>query len=136
MLYQKQCFNLPCKISTEAEYAYRTNKEVIPVKVERDYKADGWLGILLGTKLWCDFSKPDKQVAAYEQLVGLLGEKGKIVRANKENNSIMAQEISGNHNIQYCDKSSYVEDWTEKEVKEFLSDCGLRKYLNQYVLLT
>lgn len=38
----------------EAEYAFRQEKTIIPVRVEKDYQADGWLGILLGTKLYVD----------------------------------------------------------------------------------
>eukprot|EP00497_Spongosphaera_streptacantha_P001100 TRINITY_DN1734_c0_g1_i1.p1 TRINITY_DN1734_c0_g1~~TRINITY_DN1734_c0_g1_i1.p1 ORF type:complete len:157 (+),score=25.46 TRINITY_DN1734_c0_g1_i1:97-567(+) len=29
---------------------------IIPIRVEAAYDADGWLGALLGTKLWYDFS--------------------------------------------------------------------------------
>ena len=29
---------------TEAEYAYNLQTQIIPLKVEKDYKADGWLG--------------------------------------------------------------------------------------------
>ena len=36
----------------EAEYAYNLDKKVIPVLVEDRYKPDGWLGFVLGTKLY------------------------------------------------------------------------------------
>jgi len=36
---------------TEAEYAYTLKKPVVPVKFN-DYMATGWLGALMGTKLW------------------------------------------------------------------------------------
>ena len=29
---------------------------MIPLRMEHDYKPDGWLGILVGTKLFYDFS--------------------------------------------------------------------------------
>ncbi|XP_052084596.1 uncharacterized protein LOC127721827 isoform X2 [Mytilus californianus] len=40
----------------ESEYTYRCGKEFIPLMVQKYYKPDGWLGALLGTKLFIDFS--------------------------------------------------------------------------------
>ena len=36
----------------EAQYAYQREKEMVPLMVEDGYTADGWLGLLLGTRLW------------------------------------------------------------------------------------
>ncbi|XP_064637006.1 uncharacterized protein LOC135493536 [Lineus longissimus] len=43
----------------EAEYTFKTKKPFIPVLVEPNYAADGWLGIMLGVKLYYDFSRED-----------------------------------------------------------------------------
>lgn len=40
----------------ECDYAFQLSKNIIPVMMERNYRPDGWLGILLGTKLWTDFT--------------------------------------------------------------------------------
>ena len=40
---------------SEAEYAYQLKKDIIPLKMQRNYTADGWLGMFVGTKLWIDF---------------------------------------------------------------------------------
>jgi len=40
----------------EAEYAVQKNKRVIPIVVHPGYKPDGWLGILLGAKLFYDLT--------------------------------------------------------------------------------
>ena len=45
--------SLNCR--SEAEYAYHLNKHIIPLMMQGNYTADGWLGILLGTKVWIDF---------------------------------------------------------------------------------
>eukprot|EP00056_Hartaetosiga_gracilis_P006127 m.93433 g.93433 ORF g.93433 m.93433 type:complete len:672 (-) comp12385_c0_seq1:67-2082(-) len=37
----------------EADYAHKLGKHIIPVRVD-SYDPDGWLGLLLGTKLWYD----------------------------------------------------------------------------------
>jgi hypothetical protein len=44
---------------SEAEYAYRLRKPLIPVLLQSKYKPDGWLGMLLGTRLYIDFTKND-----------------------------------------------------------------------------
>ncbi|UJR20828.1 hypothetical protein I4U23_023939 [Adineta vaga] len=41
----------------EAEYSLERNKASIPMLMERDYKASGWLGIINGSKLHIDFSQ-------------------------------------------------------------------------------
>jgi hypothetical protein len=45
---------------TEAEYAYRLHKDIVPLIMQPKYKADGWLGALLGNKLYFDISDPEK----------------------------------------------------------------------------
>ncbi|KAH9492545.1 hypothetical protein Btru_025773 [Bulinus truncatus] len=40
----------------EAEYAFRCHKKIIPLMMQKNYKPDGWLGLILGSKLYYDFS--------------------------------------------------------------------------------
>ncbi|KAL5013584.1 hypothetical protein ScPMuIL_007854 [Solemya velum] len=40
----------------EAEYAFQRRKLIIPLKMQRGYEADGWLGFIVGTKLYYEFS--------------------------------------------------------------------------------
>ena len=39
-----------CKL--EAQYAHQAGVAMVPMMLQEDYKANGWLGMLLGTKLW------------------------------------------------------------------------------------
>ena len=41
---------------SEAEYCFNLRKPIIPLKMDDGYRADGWLGMLIGTKLFFDFS--------------------------------------------------------------------------------
>ena len=41
---------------TEAEYAFQQRKKIVPLMLQRGYKPDGWLGFILGAKLFFDFS--------------------------------------------------------------------------------
>ena len=51
---------------TEANYAYKLKRPIIPLLMEENYDPDGWLGIILGTKLyyllWQLFIKPSSIV--------------------------------------------------------------------------
>ncbi|KAH3859833.1 uncharacterized protein LOC127871977 [Dreissena polymorpha] len=40
----------------EAEYAFQKKKNIIPLKMDRGYDPDGWLGFICGAKLFYDFS--------------------------------------------------------------------------------
>ncbi|XP_077863467.1 uncharacterized protein LOC144347218 [Saccoglossus kowalevskii] len=41
----------------EAEYAFQLRKKVIPLMMEDNYSPDGWLGLLLGAKLYYKFTE-------------------------------------------------------------------------------
>ena len=42
------------------------------------YKPDGWLGIIVGSKFWIDFSEKHKLDTNVEKLTKELGNRGKI----------------------------------------------------------
>ncbi|GFR41275.1 hypothetical protein Agub_g1950, partial [Astrephomene gubernaculifera] len=59
----------------EAEYAYQQRKRIVPIMMERGYRPTGWLGILIGTKLYFDCSDRrliGERVAALERELGPL----------------------------------------------------------------
>ena len=60
---------------TEAEYAYTKKKPMIPVMLEKNYAPDGWLGIIMGSKLYYNMHTVDKMQAS---LPGLVGEVRKV----------------------------------------------------------
>ncbi|XP_067933381.1 uncharacterized protein [Watersipora subatra] len=61
----------------EAEYAYKLEREIIPLKVQSGYSPDGWLGMLIGMKMSFDFTESSEKDATYQQLIAALGDKGK-----------------------------------------------------------
>jgi len=70
---------------TEAEYAYKLKKEIICIMAEDNYQPRGWLGALLGNKLWYN---PWKDLIFNEELfLPILSQLSKIFNQPK----IMAQ---------------------------------------------
>ena len=45
----------------EAEYVLQLKKPFIPLILQKSYKPDGWLGFMLGTKIYIDFTKYEFQ---------------------------------------------------------------------------
>ena len=39
----------------EAQYAMQREVPTVPLMLEEGYRADGWLGMLMGTRLWYGF---------------------------------------------------------------------------------
>ena len=52
----------------EADYSYQLAKKIVPLKAE-NFKPDGWLGMLLGSKLYYDFYTPEKFEAEMEHMI-------------------------------------------------------------------
>ena len=40
----------------EANYGMQNECDMIPLMVQSNFKANGWLGLILGTRLWCKHS--------------------------------------------------------------------------------
>ncbi|CAF3436539.1 unnamed protein product [Rotaria socialis] len=55
----------------ECEYAYQRKKHIIPLLLQANYKPDGWLGIILGSKLYINYAKKPFE-AAYSETLGEL----------------------------------------------------------------
>lgn len=63
--YQKSQY---CR--SEATYAYKKERSIIPLKLHDGFKATGWLGITVGDLLYVDFSEKQSFSVAYNELIG------------------------------------------------------------------
>ncbi|XP_071798545.1 uncharacterized protein [Asterias amurensis] len=81
------CFTEKYKLSascrTEAEYTYKLQKPIIPLRLQEEYDPDGWLGIMIGTKLYVDFSTSHALEENLKKLKQLLGDRGRVGEENK-----------------------------------------------------
>ena len=64
----------------DAEYAFQLRKPMIPLTLERNYKPDGWLGMLAGSKVWLDFTDQTKFDGHIQLLLRQLADRGKADR--------------------------------------------------------
>ena len=59
--------------TAEADYAFQLHKRIIPLMVEKNFIPDGWLGLLLGSKLRLDFTNLETIESDVNTLVKHLG---------------------------------------------------------------
>ena len=109
---------------SEAEYAYQLRKDIIPLMMQNNYKADGWLGMLVGTKLWIGFQSKHVIDSGVTKLIKELGRRGKeidetdgspeaVIRPTEA--SVLTKQTPG----------SDVSRWTNEDVKKWLREIGL-----------
>ena len=111
---------------SEAEYAYQLRKDIIPLMMQRDYTPDGWLGIILGTRLWIDFRNDYKLSTSAEKLLKELGGRG--LENQAKGGRVNEHEENCGRLVQ-ADTSEVVRivDWTASEVENWLKDIGLNE---------
>ncbi|XP_033102487.1 uncharacterized protein LOC117105451 isoform X2 [Anneissia japonica] len=137
----------------EATYAYKQNKPIIPLLVQPNYTADGWLGALIGTLKYYPFFKDTMVTTEFPKIRNEIGERGKVnsqckdfsVSEIQDGNTDKARTdsidggqraVSGGGNI-----PNEVSAWTTKHVSEWLKRikmtelCNVMKQVNGKLLI-
>ena len=109
---------------SEAEYAYQLRKDIIPLMMQNNYKADGWLGMLVGTKLWIGFQSKHVIDSGVTKLIKELGRRGKDVDETEGSPEAVIRPTEAS----VLTKQPYEPDvsgWTNDDVKKWLREIGL-----------
>ena len=113
---------------SEAEYAYQLRKDIIPLMMERNYRPNGWLGMIVGTKLWIDFRNSYGVEAGVGKLLRELGGRGRQNQggdltsdASQMGNAEQVQE----DNLSATAEVPVISSWTSHDVECWLKDIGL-----------
>ena len=118
---------------SEAEYAYHLRKDIIPLMMQRNYKADGWLGMLVGTKLWIDFQSKQVIEAGVGKLIKELGGRGRDVDMTDGPSEPVVGAVQADV-VTLPPSNPAVSGWTNKEVKQWLKEIRLEKVCNEEIL--
>ena len=111
---------------SEAEYTYKLGKDIIPLMMQRNYKPDGWLGMLVGTKFWIDFQSKHVLEQSVTKVIKELGGRGKDVDVTDGPSEPVVQAVQAD--IVATSPSSHgVSTWTNEEVKRWFKEIGLEK---------
>ncbi|XP_076801433.1 uncharacterized protein LOC143445919 isoform X1 [Clavelina lepadiformis] len=79
---------------TEATYAYKLGKPILPLLLQHNYKPDGWLGALLGMKLYLDISQEGSLDKKYDKLLEMIDMKNSNIPNEKEVTASMTETSS------------------------------------------
>ena len=110
---------------SEAEYAYQLRKDIIPLMMQRKYRGDGWLGMLVGTKLWFDFQSKHVLEQGVTKLIRELGGRGKELDVTDGPSEPAVRAVQAD--VLVAPSSPGVSTWTNKDVKQWFKEIGLEK---------
>ena len=116
---------------SEAEYAYQLRKDIIPLMMQRKYRGDGWLGMLVGTKLWFDFNSQQSIEPSVTKLIKELEGRGKDVDNTDEPSVTPVAPEAQSGDVDTAPSSPGVSTWTNEEVKQWFKEIGLEKVCNE-----
>ncbi|KAL3855570.1 hypothetical protein ACJMK2_014777 [Sinanodonta woodiana] len=115
----------------EAEYAYQWQKEVVALKMEKDYKPNGWLGFIVGADLFYDFSGRYEFETKCEELLKrmefLYGEDRPEINYDEIDAkpvSITPRSVARPNHQSSIEK---LREWTQKQVNDWLDRYHLPK---------
>ncbi|GLI60450.1 hypothetical protein VaNZ11_002607 [Volvox africanus] len=110
---------------TEAEYAFQQRKKIVPVLMEADYKPTGWLGALMGTRLYFNMSDVRQIPSKMGSLIKELGDAGRINAQHKDT------AVRGPSMI-VATASDRVDSWNVYEVEEWLKRIRCAEYVGTF----
>lgn len=116
----------------EGEYSFQLNRPIIPLIMQKDYRPDGWLGIILGKKIYINFTNnfDDSMTSLNQELTKVLtiDQKSKLTslkvpvngaHLSKELSQRKAKLFSQELNSKFKLNSTIL-NWSEKEVETWL----------------
>ena len=94
--------------------------------MERNYKGDGWLGIIVTGKMWFDFQSKHALEQSVTKVIKELGGRGKDVDVTDGPSEPVVQAVQSDI-VATSPSSPGVSTWTNKEVKQWFKEIGLDK---------
>ena len=124
----------------EAEYAFRCKRKLLPCIVRQGYRADGWLGLVIGSRIYVDFGRlefsqacelilkeitlqRDNQLIANQSLGKEKFLHEKLIETIVQSN--LPNEYWHRNTSQSTYRSYSIDQWTRKDVLDFLYDSRL-----------
>ena len=110
----------------EAEYLVQQKKPYVPLLMQKGYKPDGWLGIILGSRIFIDFTKLEfnKAMIDLKRNLSLVLHKDnhKVVSTDHQTVSKEPVEIVSNLLNKHLNSSKKQEErnWNHQEVEQWL----------------
>ncbi|XP_077984640.1 uncharacterized protein LOC144439239 [Glandiceps talaboti] len=117
---------------TEAEYTYKLGKDFVPIRVQENYSPDGWLGILIGTKLYFDISSEPRLHDNVPNIIRELGDRGKINKKESKQETGKKTTKTKQNSVEADESTSSADSWSNDDVKKWLNDFGLAHMVKHF----
>ncbi|CAF0891793.1 unnamed protein product [Rotaria sordida] len=125
----------------EAEYAFNCKRRLLPLIVREGYRPDGWLGFMIGSRIYVDFGRFDFNTACEKLMTEIkhqrkqpLPSKPVTISQQEKPTEIISNKLeivttTHDHNAlsMYTNRKStsnfirkYVNEWEESDVLDFL----------------
>ncbi|OWF54050.1 uncharacterized protein LOC110445638 [Mizuhopecten yessoensis] len=108
---------------TEAQYAYQVNKEIVPILMQTKYKPEGWLGILVGSKLFFEFTNKYPFESKIRDLIRELENRFRVSfrrDSTPKLHSLVSAKLQQVKQTNLADKKSML-TWTKDDLSEWLT---------------
>ena len=105
----------------EAEYAFVLKKPIVPLIMEAGYKADGWLGMILGSKIYVDFTKYEFEECGKRLLRELYAVYNQVY-APEPNPVLKIENINNTPQTLNSNKINHVINWTVEDVEKWIRE--------------
>ncbi|GFH21548.1 uncharacterized protein HaLaN_18876, partial [Haematococcus lacustris] len=119
--------------------AFQQRKKIIPVLLERDYKPSGWLGALMGTRLYFPMHDPRTIPRRVPALMKELGEAGRLPSNSSKGAGAGGGPSSNGSSASSMTNSPGVkltldrpESWSHVEVEEWLRRVRCADYVGVF----
>ncbi len=124
----------------EAEYGYKTGKNMLFVRVQPRFRPDGWLGLLLAASLYYDISgelfeaNSLKVLQEVKRKMGMIPniERPKEIADNKTSSS-SGQKSDGEKSGRMSHKNKLWKIWTTEQVQKWLDEMDLDFIKKEFV---
>ncbi|XP_011672445.1 uncharacterized protein LOC105442223 [Strongylocentrotus purpuratus] len=103
---------------TEASYAYECKKKIIPVKVNNDFKASGWLGGITAGKIYYIVQQPE---LVSEVLSSIIEKEFAVKKETVQNVNAAPGPPSQEEEPKITAVESQVPGWDSKKVQDWLA---------------
>ncbi|XP_066300443.1 uncharacterized protein [Branchiostoma lanceolatum] len=111
---------------TEAEYTHKLRKDIVPLRLQPRYDPDGWLGALVGTKLYFDLSTEERMSENMDGFIKELGDRGRGEQDAPD--AGFRPVVRHTAEVEGATQSTSVASWSNDDVTKWLSDIGMDIY--------
>ncbi|CAM4879741.1 unnamed protein product [Rotaria socialis] len=134
LMCMSESYKRSANCKSEAEYAFNRKKHIIPIKMVKEYAPDGWLGFILGTRMYINFATHEFETAIelLDNEIQLQKKKRKELEENVktekkitvDSDNIIDEEKDVQNNHDQTEESfdcKHILNWNEDAVQDFLA---------------